>query len=33
MGQSERIEPRSLADEALLRRSDDLLVDFDRVTC
>jgi uncharacterized protein (TIGR00730 family) len=25
-----RSEPRSLADEALLRRSDDLLVDFDR---
>ena len=30
MGASERIEPRSLADEALLRGSDDLLVDFDR---
>jgi uncharacterized protein (TIGR00730 family) len=30
MGEPERKEPRSLADEALLRRSDDLLVDFDR---
>lgn len=30
MGESEWIEPRSLADEALLRGSDDLLVDFDR---
>jgi hypothetical protein len=33
MGESERIEPRSLADEALLRGSDDLLVDFDRAFC
>lgn len=30
MEESARTEPRSLADEALLRRSDDLLVDFDR---
>ena len=30
MDESARSEPRSLADEALLRGSDDLLVDFDR---
>ena len=30
MAEPRRTEPRSLADEALLRRSDDLLVDFDR---
>jgi uncharacterized protein (TIGR00730 family) len=30
MAQEPRVEPRSLADEALLRRSEDLLEDFDR---
>ena len=30
MSETTRSEPRSLADEALLRGSDDLLVDFDR---
>jgi uncharacterized protein (TIGR00730 family) len=30
VSEPDRSEPRSLADEALLRRSDDLLVDFDR---